>query len=257
MSTARSWSRCDRGPAKKRKPVLGWCPASVQTPLHMSRPVLLGEWVTVSSIASAANSSASQSSMWPSTSASLDVHRSWGGRQHRGRPGHTRQGIGCGSRSDRCSSARSSSGRTGRSAGRRAGRRRAADYWGLCWVLLPRPASTAWACPKWHFIDPAEGIRSSKDVEIKWGIHPAGDKRAEWTADDQRTTLVFHVSGDFRIDLTEGSFTLRARRRLSPLGARHRPLLGSSHRRGGRHRPLAIVCLVAAVNASARPTYLP
>jgi quercetin dioxygenase-like cupin family protein len=59
-----------------------------------------------------------------------------------------------------------------------------------------------------HFIDPAEGVRSSKDVEIKWGIHPAGHKRAEWTADDQRTTLVFHVSGTFRIDLTEGSFTL-------------------------------------------------
>jgi quercetin dioxygenase-like cupin family protein len=59
-----------------------------------------------------------------------------------------------------------------------------------------------------HFIDPAEGVRSSKDVEIKWGIHPVGDKRAEWTADDQRTTLVFHVSGKFRIDLTEGSFTL-------------------------------------------------
>jgi glyoxylate utilization-related uncharacterized protein len=59
-----------------------------------------------------------------------------------------------------------------------------------------------------HIIDPAEGVRSSKDVEIKWGIHPAGEKRTEWTADDQRTTLVFHVSGEFRIDLTEGSFTL-------------------------------------------------
>jgi glyoxylate utilization-related uncharacterized protein len=59
-----------------------------------------------------------------------------------------------------------------------------------------------------HFIDPAKGVRSTKDVEIKWGIHPAGDKRAEWTADDQRTTLVFYVSGKFRIDLTEGSFTL-------------------------------------------------
>lgn len=59
-----------------------------------------------------------------------------------------------------------------------------------------------------HFIDPAEGIRSSKDVEIKWGIHPAGEKRADWTADDQRITVVFQVSGEFRIDLTEGSFTL-------------------------------------------------
>jgi hypothetical protein len=59
-----------------------------------------------------------------------------------------------------------------------------------------------------HFIDPAEGVRSTKDVEIKWGVHPAGDKRVQWTTDDQRTTLVFRVSGKFRIDLTEGSFTL-------------------------------------------------
>jgi glyoxylate utilization-related uncharacterized protein len=59
-----------------------------------------------------------------------------------------------------------------------------------------------------HFVDPDEGVRSSKDVGIKWDIHPAGAKRAQWTADDQRTTLVFLVSGKFRIDLTEGSFTL-------------------------------------------------
>ena len=37
------------------------------------------------------------------------------------------------------------------------------------------------------FIDPAEGVRSSKDVEVKWGIHPLGDKRVQWTADDQCT----------------------------------------------------------------------
>lgn len=59
-----------------------------------------------------------------------------------------------------------------------------------------------------HFIDPAESVRSSKDVEVKWGIHPAGEKRAEWTADDQRTTLVLLVKGSFRIDLTESSITL-------------------------------------------------
>lgn len=59
-----------------------------------------------------------------------------------------------------------------------------------------------------HFIDPSEGVRSSKDVEVKWGIHPAGDKRPEWTADDQRTTLVLLVQGEFRLDLTEGSRVL-------------------------------------------------
>ena len=59
-----------------------------------------------------------------------------------------------------------------------------------------------------HFIDPDQGVRFSKDVEVKWGIHPVGDKRAGWTADDQRTTLVLLVEGHFRIDLTEGSVTL-------------------------------------------------
>ena len=59
-----------------------------------------------------------------------------------------------------------------------------------------------------HFIDPAEGVRSTKDVEVKWGVHPAGDKRPEWTADDQRTTLLMLVEGTFKLDLTEGSVTL-------------------------------------------------
>jgi hypothetical protein len=59
-----------------------------------------------------------------------------------------------------------------------------------------------------HFIDPAKGLRSSNDVEVKWGIHPAGDGRPEWTADDQRTTLVLLVQGNFRVDLTEASITL-------------------------------------------------
>ena len=59
-----------------------------------------------------------------------------------------------------------------------------------------------------HFIDPSEGVRSSKDVEIKWGIHPEGEKRHVWTTDDQRTTLVLLVEGNFRIDLTETSITL-------------------------------------------------
>jgi quercetin dioxygenase-like cupin family protein len=60
-----------------------------------------------------------------------------------------------------------------------------------------------------HFIDPSQGVRSSKDVEIKWFNHPAGDKRHEWTSDDQRTTLVLLVEGNFRIDLTEASVTLK------------------------------------------------
>jgi quercetin dioxygenase-like cupin family protein len=60
-----------------------------------------------------------------------------------------------------------------------------------------------------HFIDPGEGIRSSKGVEVKWGIHAPGDKRQNWAADDHQATLALLVQGSFRIDLTEASITLR------------------------------------------------
>jgi hypothetical protein len=59
-----------------------------------------------------------------------------------------------------------------------------------------------------HFVEPIGDVRHSENVEVKWGIHPAGDKRAGWTEGDHRTTLVLHVSGRFRVDLTSGSFTL-------------------------------------------------
>jgi quercetin dioxygenase-like cupin family protein len=63
-----------------------------------------------------------------------------------------------------------------------------------------------------HFIapeTPGSAVRNTGDVEIKWGVHPAGQERPEWTVDDQRTTLVLLVSGRFRLDLTTGSTTLQ------------------------------------------------
>jgi hypothetical protein len=59
-----------------------------------------------------------------------------------------------------------------------------------------------------HFIDRAHGVRSSEDVEVKWAVHPVDEKRAGWTADDRRTTLVLLVQGSFRVDLTESSVIL-------------------------------------------------
>jgi quercetin dioxygenase-like cupin family protein len=59
-----------------------------------------------------------------------------------------------------------------------------------------------------HFVSPVDDVRHSRDVEVKWGTHPAGEKRAEWTSDDQRTTLLLLVQGEFRIDLTDGSRVL-------------------------------------------------
>lgn len=59
-----------------------------------------------------------------------------------------------------------------------------------------------------HFIDNSEGVRSTKDVEVKWGIHPAGDQRPDWATDDQRTTMVLLVAGKFVVSLSEGTIEL-------------------------------------------------
>lgn len=59
-----------------------------------------------------------------------------------------------------------------------------------------------------HFIDPAEDVRSTKDLEVKWGVHSAGEKRPEWTSGDERSTLIMLIKGHFRVELTEGSITM-------------------------------------------------
>jgi hypothetical protein len=44
-------------------------------------------------------------------------------------------------------------------------------------------------------------IRHSDDVEIKWGVHPRGDRRAQWTTGEKRTALLVLISGRFRVEL--------------------------------------------------------
>jgi hypothetical protein len=56
-----------------------------------------------------------------------------------------------------------------------------------------------------HFINPPESVRTTDAVEVKWGVHPAGQERpGGWTVGEKRTTMVVLVSGTFRIDLTAG-----------------------------------------------------
>jgi len=59
-----------------------------------------------------------------------------------------------------------------------------------------------------HFMDPAEGIRSTNDIELKWSFHPVGDQRATWSPADPRSTVVLLVQGRFRVDLPDTSATL-------------------------------------------------
>ncbi|WP_377268720.1 signal peptidase I [Peterkaempfera sp. SMS 1(5)a] len=50
--------------------------------------------------------------------------------------------------------------------------------------------------------------RHSEDVEIKWGVHPRGDERAQWVTGEERTTLLLLVSGCFRVELPGRSVVL-------------------------------------------------
>lgn len=51
-----------------------------------------------------------------------------------------------------------------------------------------------------HFKD-AGDPRHSQDVEIKWGVHPRGDERAQWVRGEERTALLVLISGRFRVEL--------------------------------------------------------
>ncbi len=60
-----------------------------------------------------------------------------------------------------------------------------------------------------HFIDGEDAtIRKTNALEVKWGIHKAGEERPEWTTGEDRTTLFMLISGKWRLDLTVGTFTL-------------------------------------------------
>jgi hypothetical protein len=53
-----------------------------------------------------------------------------------------------------------------------------------------------------HFMA-ASDARHSDAVEIKWGAHPRGERRAQWVTDEQRSTVVLLVSGRFRVELPD------------------------------------------------------
>lgn len=58
-----------------------------------------------------------------------------------------------------------------------------------------------------HFM-PDDDARHSEDVEIKWGIHPEGDRRSQWVADEQRSALIVLISGRFHLELPGRSVVL-------------------------------------------------
>lgn len=59
-----------------------------------------------------------------------------------------------------------------------------------------------------HF-RPAGDPRHSDDVEIKWGVHARGDRRAVWVRGEERTALLVLVSGRFRLEFPGRDVVLR------------------------------------------------
>ncbi|GAP45294.1 signal peptidase I [Streptomyces azureus] len=58
-----------------------------------------------------------------------------------------------------------------------------------------------------HFKDVGDP-RHSEAVEVKWGVHPAGDERSQWVRGEERTALLVLVSGRFRVELPGRSVLL-------------------------------------------------
>ena len=66
-----------------------------------------------------------------------------------------------------------------------------------------------------QFVPPEVGLRHQTDVELKWGIHPDGDKRAQPWANRNATTIAVLIEGSLRLtfytDGLEQSVTLQTK----------------------------------------------
>ncbi len=66
-----------------------------------------------------------------------------------------------------------------------------------------------------QFVPPEVGLRHQTDVELKWGIHPDGDKRPQPWANGNATTIAVLIEGSLRLkfytDGLEQSVTLQTK----------------------------------------------
>jgi hypothetical protein len=59
-----------------------------------------------------------------------------------------------------------------------------------------------------HFIKPGNDARTTDALEVKWGVHPAGESRKGWVTDEKRSTMILLVRGRFRLNLSVGAVVL-------------------------------------------------
>ena len=59
-----------------------------------------------------------------------------------------------------------------------------------------------------HFLSPAGDPRATADVEVKWGVHKAGEVKYTWAKSTAATTLSLLVRGRFRLSFPNHEFLL-------------------------------------------------
>jgi hypothetical protein len=58
-----------------------------------------------------------------------------------------------------------------------------------------------------HFKEQGDPRRSDA-VEVKWGVHPRGEQRAQWVQGEMRTALLVLITGRFRMEFRGRSVLL-------------------------------------------------
>ncbi|BBD57537.1 hypothetical protein NIES2109_03040 [Nostoc sp. HK-01] len=59
-----------------------------------------------------------------------------------------------------------------------------------------------------HFITPDDDLRSTTALEIKWGVHKAGESRTEWAVNNQAATLSILIHGVFCLQFENREISL-------------------------------------------------
>lgn len=59
-----------------------------------------------------------------------------------------------------------------------------------------------------HFVPPELGLRSTADIEVKWGKHVLGEAREGWGVDKASTSLSVLVSGCIHLFFANGDQAL-------------------------------------------------
>ena len=60
-----------------------------------------------------------------------------------------------------------------------------------------------------QFMDSSEPLRTTRDVEVKWGVHDAGEARDTWSLNKSSTTLTILISGKISHEFPSDTVLLR------------------------------------------------